>query len=60
MVLFFVIVLAVILLKRCISGGWMACLVFIETIELYFPGININAKIIKRKCWAKNESLLLL
>ena len=43
MTLAFFVVLAVILLKRCCSSddkGRMAPLVFIETIELYFPEIN--------------------
>ena len=43
MALSFAIVLVVILLKRCCASndkGRMAPLVFIETIELYFPDIN--------------------
>ena len=42
MTLTFLVVLAVIFLKRCSSDdkGRMAPLVFIETIELYFPEIN--------------------
>jgi len=43
MTLAFFVVLVVILLKRCCSSdekGRMAPLVFIETIELYFPDVN--------------------
>ena len=69
MTLAFFVVLGVILLKRCRSrddNGKMAPLVFIETVELYFPDISkkedeieVLGKKMSRQCFGIMSTLLI-